>query len=151
MSPCDSANGLHYNPGCSLQFYMSVSGALRVVHMSWQHVPSWTQGGTSLRRNYAFSLWMCQSCRYHELNGTGSETQQAAQALEYARCWNNSWVDDIFGGLLQSTIECQACGHCSHCFDAFLDLSLPMPSSQACSLQVQTLSFVLHLPSSHCM
>ena len=35
--------------------------------------------------------------------------QQAEEAFGYARSWNDSIVDDIFGGLLQSTIQCQAC------------------------------------------
>ena len=35
--------------------------------------------------------------------------QQAEEAHLYARSWNDSIVDDIFGGLLQSTIQCQAC------------------------------------------
>ena len=30
-------------------------------------------------------------------------------------------------GQLQSTIECSVCRRSSHCFDPFLDLSLPLP------------------------
>lgn len=78
--------------------------------------------------------------KYRELSGKGSESEQAAAALQYARAWNNSWVDQCFGGLLQSTITCQKCMHESHCFDAFLDLSLPIPSGSSCSLQVCDLS-----------
>jgi len=39
---------------------------------------------------------------------------------------NNSIITDIFGGQLQSTIECLTCHHRSHCFDPFLDLSVPI-------------------------
>ena len=45
--------------------------------------------------------------RYRELKGEGSEATQARDAAEYARLWSNSIVDDVFGGLLQSTIRCQ--------------------------------------------
>ena len=44
--------------------------------------------------------------QYRELKGNGSEAEQAQEAFEYARLWNNSIIDDIFGGLLQSTIVC---------------------------------------------
>ncbi|CAI7902807.1 unnamed protein product [Closterium sp. NIES-54] len=36
-------------------------------------------------------------------------------------------IQQIFCGQLQSTIECQTCHHRSHCFDPFLDLSVPIP------------------------
>jgi ubiquitin C-terminal hydrolase len=68
---------------------------------------------------------------YRELPGTGSVAQQAAAATWYAREWSDSWIDDVFGGLLQSTIKCQRCGHESHCFDACTNLSLPLPSAGA--------------------
>ena len=47
---------------------------------------------------------------------------------------NDSVITDIFGGQLQSTIECLTCHHRSHCFDPFLDLSVPIevpPSSES--------------------
>ena len=53
------------------------------------------------------------------------------------RSWNDSVVDDIFGGQLQSTLECQTCRHLSHCFDPFVDLLLPIPSSKAGNVSVQ--------------
>lgn len=59
---------------------------------------------------------------------------QAAEAWEYAQKWNNSVIDDIFGGLLQSTVVCSACQHPSNCFDKFLDLSIPIPSRSGCSI-----------------
>ncbi|CAI5514867.1 unnamed protein product [Closterium sp. Naga37s-1] len=36
-------------------------------------------------------------------------------------------IQQIFCGQLQSTIECLTCHHRSHCFDPFLDLSVPIP------------------------
>ncbi|KAG1678380.1 hypothetical protein FOA52_015146 [Chlamydomonas sp. UWO 241] len=63
---------------------------------------------------------------YRELAGKGPEAQQASEALEYARSWFDSPVDDIFGGLMQSTLTCKACGRQSHCFETFLDLSVPI-------------------------
>jgi len=65
--------------------------------------------------------------RYKELKGKGTEVEQANEAWNYARSWHDSAIDDIFGGQLQSTVECRVCGHKSHCFDPFLDLSIPIP------------------------
>lgn len=82
---------------------------------------------------------------YRELSGKGTVQQQAQEAWEYARSRFHSIIDDLFAGQLQSTITCQACGAQSHCFDYFLDLSLPLPqpegiarrySNQAVSIQV---------------
>lgn len=42
---------------------------------------------------------------------------------------NDSIITDIFGGQLQSSIECLTCHHRSLCFDPFLDLSIPIVSS----------------------
>lgn len=65
--------------------------------------------------------------RYKELEGRGSEQAQADEAWAYSRSWHDSVIDDVFGGQLQSTVECGRCGHRSHCFDPFLDLSVPLP------------------------
>ncbi|GAX74474.1 hypothetical protein CEUSTIGMA_g1923.t1 [Chlamydomonas eustigma] len=76
---------------------------------------------------------------YKELDGRGSVEEQAAEAWRYAKTWNDSVIDDIFGGLMQSTIQCQVCKKESHCFEPFLDLAIPIPSSasknQAVSVQ----------------
>ncbi|GIL67582.1 hypothetical protein Vafri_20952 [Volvox africanus] len=64
---------------------------------------------------------------YRELQGKGSEEAQAAEAYDYARTWNDSIVDDIFGGLTQSTIQCHACKRLSHTFEPFLGLAVPIP------------------------
>lgn len=74
---------------------------------------------------------------YKELNSHGTVAQQAAEAAQYARSWHDSLVDDLFGGQLQSTITCSACSHASHCFDPFLDLSVPIPKNKQVSLQVR--------------
>jgi ubiquitin C-terminal hydrolase len=79
--------------------------------------------------------------QYKELSSHGSVLQQAAEAAAYARSWHDSLVDDLFGGQLQSTITCSTCGAQSHCFDPFLDLSVPLPRGKAqVSLQVRVLS-----------
>jgi ubiquitin C-terminal hydrolase len=65
--------------------------------------------------------------KYKELEGKGEEEAQAEEAWEYSRSWADSAIDDIFGGQLQSTVECSICHHRSHCFDPFLDLSVPIP------------------------
>ena len=43
---------------------------------------------------------------------------------------NDSVITDIFGGQLQSTIECLTCHNRSHCFDPFLDIAVPIEIPQ---------------------
>eukprot|EP00842_Homolaphlyctis_polyrhiza_P003821 jgi/Hompol1/443/HPOL_003241-RA len=40
--------------------------------------------------------------------------------------FNDSFIFDVFGGQLESTVTCTACGYRSVTFDAFWDLSVPM-------------------------
>jgi hypothetical protein len=39
-------------------------------------------------------------------------------------------------GQLQSAVTCGGCGAVSHCFEDFLDLSLPIPAGRKASIQV---------------
>eukprot|EP00798_Chlamydomonas_sp_ICE-L_P019858 gene19858-26553_t len=81
--------------------------------------------------------------KYRELDLKGPEEEQAMEAETYARLWNDSVVDDIFGGLLQSSLVCQHCKRESHCFDPFVDLCVPIPNSKSgVSLQDCLRSFV---------
>lgn len=66
--------------------------------------------------------------QYRQLEGKGSEVEQAEEAWQYARTWHDSIVDDIFGGMLQSTLRCNSCKRESHCFEPFIDLALPIPA-----------------------
>ncbi len=68
---------------------------------------------------------------YKELAGKGSVAEQAEEAWAYTRACNSSVIDDIFGGQLQSTIKCSHCQASSHCFEFFLDLSLPIPKRRS--------------------
>lgn len=45
--------------------------------------------------------------QYRELGGEGGEAEQARAAAAYVRLWSDSVVDDVFGGLLQSTLRCE--------------------------------------------
>jgi len=65
--------------------------------------------------------------QYKELQGKGTVEEQAAEARSYARSWQDSLVEDVFGGQLQSTVTCRRCHRQTHCFDPFLDLSVPIP------------------------
>jgi hypothetical protein len=40
----------------------------------------------------------------------------------------NTSIDEVFGGVLMSTIVCSACGYTSISYEPFLDLSLPVPA-----------------------
>lgn len=40
---------------------------------------------------------------------------------------NSSFITDVFGGQLVSTVQCTACKANSYCFDPFYDISLPFP------------------------
>ncbi len=44
---------------------------------------------------------------YRELDGKGTQQEQANQAMDYFRSWHDSIIDDIFGGLLESSITCR--------------------------------------------
>ena len=68
--------------------------------------------------------------QYKELQGKGTVQEQADEARAYARSWEDSLVDDVFGGQLQSTVTCTRCQRSSHCFDPFLDLSIPIPKKR---------------------
>lgn len=74
--------------------------------------------------------------QYRELPGKGPEDAQAAEAFAYARTWNDSPIDDIFGGLLQSTLTCRTCARTSHTFEPFLGLAVPIPSTSSTSVSV---------------
>lgn len=75
--------------------------------------------------------------KYKELDEKGTQQEQASQALKYYKSWHDSIIDDIFGGLLESSITCDLCNHISYCFDPFLDLSLPVPGSAGDSVRLQ--------------
>jgi hypothetical protein len=52
--------------------------------------------------------------------------KEACEAWERYLKLNDSVITDIFGGLLQSTVQCCTCNHRSFAFDPFLDLSIPI-------------------------
>ncbi|GAQ79937.1 Ubiquitin-specific protease [Klebsormidium nitens] len=71
---------------------------------------------------------------YRELASTGAPPEKLARdAWSYHRSRHDSVIQDIFSGQLQSTVECLDCGLQSHCFDPFLDLSLPLPKAKNAS------------------
>jgi ubiquitin C-terminal hydrolase len=43
---------------------------------------------------------------------------------------NNSIVDDIFGGQLESVVQCETCDNNSYTYDPFLDLCVPVISAR---------------------
>ncbi|KAL2613060.1 hypothetical protein R1flu_024752 [Riccia fluitans] len=57
------------------------------------------------------------------------EEELAELTWRYHKLCQDSIIQDIFCGQLQSTIECCTCRRKSHCFDPFLDLSLPFPKN----------------------
>ena len=75
---------------------------------------------------------------YKELKGEGSVSQQADEAWSYAHSRNDSIIQDVFAGQLQSTLQCPACGALSHTFDGFMDLSLPLPPKPGLGLRAST-------------
>jgi hypothetical protein len=52
--------------------------------------------------------------------------EEAMNAWDRYLKFNDSIITDIFGGLLQSTVQCLTCQHRSYAFDPFLDLSVPI-------------------------
>ncbi|KAL5992063.1 ubiquitin-specific protease ubp2 [Asimina triloba] len=49
----------------------------------------------------------------------------------FASNTGSTFVDNIFGGQLSSTICCTECGHSSIVYEPFLDLSLPVPAKKS--------------------
>jgi ubiquitin C-terminal hydrolase len=67
---------------------------------------------------------------------TAMSPTESQQAWSHYLTKNDSIVTEIFGGQLQSSIECQTCHHKSFCFDPFLDLSLPLGAgSSKCTVE----------------
>lgn len=58
-----------------------------------------------------------------------SDEEKAQYAWNRYHLRNDSFIFDLFGGQLQSSVTCQGCGYVSLTFDSFWDLSLPIPSS----------------------
>jgi len=56
------------------------------------------------------------------------------EALQQHRLHDDSFVWDLFGGQLKSTVVCSSCGKKSTTFDHFTSLSLELPSSSQCHL-----------------
>jgi len=64
------------------------------------------------------------------LDGIDSEERKRIKLTsECAVTDITTFIQDIFGGQLRSTIMCSACGSKSEVFESFLDLSLPIPYS----------------------
>ena len=72
---------------------------------------------------------------------TKTPEEEAQEAWRGYLKLNDSVVTDIFGGQLQSCIECQECKYVSRTFDPFLDLSVEIPRSDSKSLLQKTLNF----------
>eukprot|EP00850_Spirogloea_muscicola_P017307 SM000147S01126 [mRNA] locus=s147:223501:229987:+ [translate_table: standard] len=68
------------------------------------------------------------------------EAAQAGLHWERHRQRSASAIQDIFCGQLQSTVECGTCGRRSHCFDPFLDLSIPIPRHGGIGAAIKRLS-----------
>ena len=68
--------------------------------------------------------------KYKELSSKGTAEEQSEEAWSYAKSFEDGPVLDVFQGQLQATTKCKKCGHESHCFDPFLDISLPLGSSR---------------------
>eukprot|EP00605_Chrysophyceae_sp_TOSAG23-4_P000737 GSChrysophyteH1.ASY1.ANO1.824.1 assembled CDS len=60
---------------------------------------------------------------------TKSVQQQAEEAWQGYMKMNESPVTSIFGGQLQSCVQCKHCNYMSYTFDPFMDLSIEIPRS----------------------
>ncbi|CAM9406653.1 unnamed protein product, partial [Sphacelaria rigidula] len=53
--------------------------------------------------------------------------------------WETTAVHRIFGGYIRDQLKCPSCGFCRDKYEAFLDLSLPLPLAamvdEECSLK----------------
>ena len=107
-----------------------------------QLTPSRPKGERSSSRKSLGSVRIAPSSNTSSssLNGNSTTTnateEQPQDLLSVAKqSWttylkyNDSVITDIFGGQLQSTVECLTCHNRTWCFDPFLDLSVPIPRS----------------------
>jgi hypothetical protein len=71
-----------------------------------------------------------------QVNELSSGESPSQEAWRHYVTKNDSIITEIFGGQLQSSIECLTCHHISYCFDPFLDLSLPIGAgSSKCTVE----------------
>ena len=45
--------------------------------------------------------------------------------------WENSWISELFGGMLRSVVCCTVCYRTSTVYDPFMDLALPIPKGKS--------------------
>ncbi|KAI8821395.1 uncharacterized protein EV422DRAFT_40737 [Fimicolochytrium jonesii] len=64
-----------------------------------------------------------------------SDSEKARFAWNKYHAVNDSTIFDLFGGQLESCVECHTCGHRSVTYDTFWDLSLPIPKGSSATLQ----------------
>ncbi|XP_078097239.1 ubiquitin carboxyl-terminal hydrolase 8 isoform X2 [Mustelus asterias] len=74
--------------------------------------------------------------RYKEENCDNLDDTRAAElAWQKHKHLNESIIVALFQGQFKSTVQCLTCHKRSRTFEAFMYLSLPLPSSSKCSLQ----------------
>ncbi|XP_038668871.1 ubiquitin carboxyl-terminal hydrolase 8 [Scyliorhinus canicula] len=74
--------------------------------------------------------------RYKEEITDGLDDTRAAElAWQKHKCLNESIIVALFQGQFKSTVQCMTCHKRSRTFEAFMYLSLPLPSPSKCSLQ----------------
>ncbi|XP_041031112.1 ubiquitin carboxyl-terminal hydrolase 8 isoform X3 [Carcharodon carcharias] len=74
--------------------------------------------------------------RYKEEDTNGlDDTRTAELAWQKHKRLNESIIVALFQGQFKSTVQCLTCHKRSRTFEAFMYLSLPLPSSSKCSLQ----------------
>lgn len=71
-----------------------------------------------------------------ELDDSLSDSVKATESWkQYVRI-DNSKIVELFVGQLKSTLQCTTCGHKSNTFEAFWDLSLPLPTRGSSTLRL---------------
>ncbi|XP_069767450.1 ubiquitin carboxyl-terminal hydrolase 8 isoform X2 [Narcine bancroftii] len=74
--------------------------------------------------------------RYKEENNDSLDDARVAElAWKKHKLLNKSIIVTLFQGQFKSTVQCLTCHKRSRTFEAFMYLSLPLPSSSKCSLQ----------------
>ncbi|XP_072888886.1 ubiquitin carboxyl-terminal hydrolase 8 isoform X2 [Hemitrygon akajei] len=74
--------------------------------------------------------------RYKEENNDNLDDSRAADlAWKKHKLLNKSIIVALFQGQFKSTVQCLTCHKRSRTFEAFMYLSLPLPSSSKCTLQ----------------
>lgn len=83
--------------------------------------------------SHEFLRYLLDGLHTEELSARKAHGSSSEDEVASVSCSGHTVVDVMFGGQLSSTVCCVECGHSSIVYEAFLDLSLPLPTKKPLS------------------